>query len=243
MTSTHEATTSRDRAARAAREEREAVNAVLYGTRLDRMRAGARALGRLLRDPNDTAQIFVFAVALDRGEIPNVLLRLLCEPGGLELLHDKPALDATTVDTATLAALPENTFGHAYARHMLDANLDADLFQAPPDLPPVIAYFAQRFRQTHDVWHVLSGCGIDVPGEIALQAFCHGQLGTPAPALAAIVGSVRYGLGDPSVARRSWDAYRRGKRARFLLAVRWEALWAEPLDALRARFCIDEPAA
>lgn len=216
MTSTHEATTSRDRAARAAREEREAVNAVLYGTRLDRMRAGARALGRLLRDPNDTAQIFVFAVALDRGEIPNVLLRLLCEPGGLELLHDKPALDA---------------------------NLDADLFQAPPDLPPVIAYFAQRFRQTHDVWHVLSGCGIDVPGEIALQAFCHGQLGTPAPALAAIVGSVRYGLGDPSVARRSWDAYRRGKRARFLLAVRWEALWAEPLDALRARFCIDEPAA
>ena len=32
---------------------------------------------------------------------------------------------------------------------------------------------------------------------------------------------------------RRW--YARGKRASFLLAVRWEELWSEPLGAVRAR--------
>jgi len=40
------------------------------------------------------------------------------------------------------------------------------------------------------------------------------------------------------VARRAWDAYLRGKRAQFLLAIRWEDLWAEPLEPLRERLGI-----
>jgi ubiquinone biosynthesis protein Coq4 len=34
----------------------------------------------------------------------------------------------------------------------------------------------QRTRQTHDLWHVLTGLGTDIPGEIALQAFTYEQL-------------------------------------------------------------------
>jgi ubiquinone biosynthesis protein COQ4 len=219
-------------------DEDDAVEAVIHGSMLDRMRVGLGALGSLVRDPNDTEQIFVFAVALDKDHIPAVLFRFLCEPGGLELLHEKPAIDASTVDLHALRALPEGTLGHAYARHMMDEELDADLFRAPPGLPPVIAYFAQRFRQTHDVWHVLTGYATDVAGEIALQAFCHGQLGTPAPALAAITGSLQCALTDPRVPRMAWNAYQRGKRARFLLAVRWEDLWATQLDTLRKWFDI-----
>jgi ubiquinone biosynthesis protein COQ4 len=219
-------------------EERDAVDAVLHGSTFDRLRVGLGALGALFRDADDTGQIFVLAVALDRDHIPGVFLRFLCEPGGLELLRDRPTIDGSTVDLPALRALPPGTLGHAYAQLLTENRLDADIFQAPPGLPVAVAYFAQRFRQTHDIWHVLTGYATDVPGEIALQAFCHGQLGTPAPALAALGGCVRFGLGDPRVARRAWDGYRRGKRARFLLSVRWEELWAEPLDALRVRFDI-----
>lgn len=221
--------------------ENDAVEAVIRGTALDRWHVGLQALRTLMHDPEDTKQIFVLAVALDKDHIPGVLFRFLCEPGGLELLRDQPALDVGTIDLERLAALPEGTLGRAYAEHLMALELDPDLFQAPPALPPAVAYFAQRFRQTHDVWHVLTGYAPDVAGEIALQAFCHGQLGTPAPALAAITGSIQYGLTDPRVALRAWDAYRRGRQASFLLAVRWEDHWSEPLDALRERFGI-EPA-
>ena len=39
----------------------------------------------------------------------------------------------------------------------------------PPD--PRAAYLAQRMRQTHDIWHVLTGYATDVAGEVQLQAF------------------------------------------------------------------------
>jgi ubiquinone biosynthesis protein COQ4 len=219
-------------------DEQAAIDAVLYGSTLDRMHVGLRALHNLMRDPEDTLQIFVLAVALDKDHIPGVLFRFLCEPGGLELLQDQPAIDASTIDLQALAALPEGTLGHTYAHHLMEHDLDPDLFQAPPALPPAVAYFAQRFRQCHDVWHVLTGYEANVAGEIALQAFCHGQLGTPAPALAAITGSLQRSLSEPLVALRAWDAYQRGKRARFLLSVRWEELWDVPLHELRRRFHI-----
>jgi ubiquinone biosynthesis protein Coq4 len=34
--------------------------------------------------------------------------------------------------------------------------------------------------------------------------------------------------------RRAWDGYQRGRRSKYLLAVRWEELWEMPLAALRA---------
>ena len=219
-------------------EETDAVEVALKGSTLDRLRVGLGALANLVRDPDNTRQIFVMAVVLDRDHIPQTLFRFLTEPGGLELMRDQPVIDSTTLDVEALAALPAGTLGHAYASHLLDNDLDADLFQAPPGVPPVVAYFGKRFRQTHDIWHVLTGYPTDVAGEIALQAFTFGQLGTPAPGLASITGALRWGLRDPLVARRAWDAYGRGKQAQFLLAIRWEELWAERLDALRDRFRI-----
>lgn len=107
-------------------------------------------------------------------------------------------------------------------------------------MPLAIAYLAQRLRQSHDIWHVLTGYGVDVPGEAALQAFTYGQLKTPAPALTAFAGAViclRRGFlrALPAMYR----ALRRGKRASFLLAVRWEDHWADSLASLRARLGIE----
>lgn len=159
-------------------------------------------------------------------------------------MRAQPAIDSTTVDFAALSALPPDTLGHRYARHMRENQLDPDLFLSPPGAPPGIDYFAQRLRQTHDIWHVLTGYAADLPGEVALQAFAFGQFGTPAPGLTALFGTLRCSLANPLAAKDAWKAYRRGKRAAFLLVVRWEDHWAEPVASLRARFGIDpEPEA
>lgn len=221
-------------------DERDAVHAILHGTRVERARVALGALRCLMRDPNDTQKIFVLAVALDRDHIPAALTRFLSEPGGLELLRDMPALDSSTLDLDALGRCAQGTLGHAYATHLRDGALDMDIFRAPPGLPLAIAYFAQRFRQCHDVWHVLTGYAPDVRGEILLQAFTHGQLGTPAPRLAAVVGALQWARVYPALPLEAYRAYRRGRAAQFLLAVRWEDLWNEPLDRLRARLALGE---
>ncbi len=220
-------------------DEADAVHAILHGSRFDRARVALGALGSLVRDPDDTQKIFVLAVALDRDHIPAALTRFLCEPEGLDLLREMPVLDSSTIDIEALGRCAPGTLGRAYAEHVKDWKLDTDIFRAPPGLPEAIAYFAQRFRQCHDIWHVLTGYAPDVRGEILLQAFTHGQLGTPAPRLAAVVGAMRWAHVHGALPRDAYWAYRRGKAARFLLAVRWEKLWDEPLHELRVRLALE----
>lgn len=218
--------------------ERDAVQIALHGTTFERWRVGLGAIVTLMRDPDDTKQAFIVAAVLDRDHIPRPFFRFMTDPTGYALMRDQPAIDSSSIDYAALAKLPPGTLGHAYAHHLLDQGLDPDLFQAPPGVPAAIGYLAKRFRQTHDIWHVLTGYASDVAGEVALQGFAFGQLGTPAPGLTAIAGALRCGLEDPRAMLETWRAYRRGKDASFLLTVRWEDHWAESLSALRERFGI-----
>jgi ubiquinone biosynthesis protein COQ4 len=104
-----------------------------------------------------------------------------------------------------------------------------------------LAYLVRRFRQSHDVWHTISGLGGTREEEIALQAFCWGQLGLPLSRMAVLLGSVRLML-----LKGRWqmafcgmrNAYRSGRAAAQLLPIRWEELWDQPLEQVRARLSI-----
>jgi len=219
-------------------DESAAAHIALEGTARQRLELSARALLGLLKNPQDTRQVFVLNIAINRRHVPRFLTRFMIEPGGLELMRDQPAIDSHSVDFAALERLPADTLGHAYAKHLRDNGLDADLFQAPPELPRAIAYLAQRMRQSHDIWHVLTGYDTSVGGELALQAFTYAQTGAPGQLVLALVGTLRWSLRQPKLAADVLDGWRRGKRARSLLTVRWEDLWATPLAEVRQRLAI-----
>src|SRR5258708_5433838 len=134
--------------------EADASNAALSGTIVDRLKIGARAMMALLRDPDDTHQVFLIGIVANSPEFPRFFARFAISADGDALLRDKPAIDGKVIER--LRGLPADTLGGAYARYLDDNHLDADLFQAPPGLPQPIAFVAQRTRQTHDLWHVLT---------------------------------------------------------------------------------------
>ena len=224
-------------------EEAEAVRVALTGRRIDRVRIATRALGRLLRDPEDTSQVFVLYVALNAETFPAVLSLFLAQPEGPALMRDKPAIDSGSVDLSELAALPDTTLGAAFARHMHDNGLSPDAFQRPPGAPPDIAYLAQRLRQSHDLWHVVTGYGTDVVDELALQAFTYAQIRAPGPLVLSVAGALRWGATNPRVLARVLEGYRRGKKAKPMLALPWESLWKDDLEALRKHLRIEPPRA
>jgi ubiquinone biosynthesis protein COQ4 len=219
-----------------------AAQAALSGTRWERAALGAGALRRLMRDPDDTAQVFVMGLALNARRFPDFLARFAVTEGGARLLRERPSIDSSSVDLAALRALPASTLGGAYARYLDDHRLDPDLFQTPPGLPEIPGFLARRLRQTHDIWHTLTGYQPDVPGEVALQAFTYAQTGMPSAFLIALLGSLRWGLATHDLPRRALDAYERGKEAAFLAPVIWEEQWGDDLEAVRARYNI-RPAA
>lgn len=219
-------------------EEARAASIALGGTPRERLRVSTRALTKLLRDPDDTRQVFLLGLTANRRAFPEFLARFAFERDGAELLASQPSIDSAAVDWAALRAMPDGTLGREYVRYLDDNHLDPDLFQAPPGLPEIPSFVAKRLRQTHDIWHVLTGYAPDVPGEVALQGFTYAQTGMPSAALIAVFGALRWMRRHPRLARRTLDGYRRGKKASFLPVVKWEELWSRPVAELRAELGI-----
>ena len=216
--------------------EAEAAEVTMRGNPWERARVGVGALRRLLRDPDDTTQVFIMGLALNASQFPGFLARFAADAEGARLLREQPSIDRAHVDFDALGALPVDTLGGAYARYLAANNLDPDLFQTPPGLPEIPAFLSRRLRQVHDIWHVLTGYHPDVPGEVALQGFTYAQTGMPSALLIATFGSLRGARKTPDLPRRALDGYRRGRDAAFLSPVIWEEHWADSLDSLRARY-------
>lgn len=219
----------------AKREEAEAVRLATEGRFVPRLRLARGALRKLMSDPNDTEQVFVLSIALNAGRLPQLMARFLADDSGVELLTRRAAIDKRSVDYDALRKLPADTLGGAYVRFLDDNGLDPDLFQAPPGLPAAPAYVTQRMRQTHDIWHVVTGYDPSLAGEIPLLAFIYAQTGAPAMGLLAAVGAVRHSLELGNIFGRVWRGYQGGKRAAFLGNVAWESMWELPLSEVRQR--------
>ncbi|MEZ4236198.1 MAG: Coq4 family protein [Myxococcota bacterium] len=143
------------------------------------------------------------------------------------------------IDLDRLRALPEGTFGRAYARFLDEAHLSPfRLTEAvAPDVRARNAY-GIRYATTHDMFHVLLGFDTSWVGEMGVLAFAVGQDYAANLRLQALVAWVVYPLRSGLRLRALWSAWRRGlrlgRRAPFLLALRLEDRFADDLDALRA---------
>jgi ubiquinone biosynthesis protein COQ4 len=220
------------------KSEAEAIAMALAADPWARGRMAWRAGMKLALNTSDTQQVFYLAIALDGDTLPRIAQRLAEHPTGSRLLRDRPAIDSHSVDYAWLRSLPADTLGGAYVRSLDSQGLDPDIFQPPPGLPADITYVAQRVRQTHDLWHVLTGLRTDIPGEVALQAFTHAQLGQRFSLSIVLFGLLFFGLRYPRMWRMVVRARKAGQTASFLLAARWEELWTQPLAQVRTQFGI-----
>jgi len=201
---------------------------------LQRFRAGLRALRRLRENPGDTEQALAAAVLLNAGRFPEILAGFEEAAEGREVLRARPAIDCEQIDLAALSKLPEGTLGQAYSAFLTSRNLTPEVFVAPRDVRDEnVRYLSQRMRQTHDLWHVLTGYDTDVLGEIELQAFMYAQLGTPFSLLVAVLGMSRARPRTIALPRRVWAAFMRGKHAEQLVWRFWERHFTTPVADLR----------
>jgi len=209
-----------------------------------RLRRAFAALSKAVADPERTDAVLEFSEYMNAGTSAARIDRFFAEPAAPTLFAERRTIDSRAVDLDALAALPPGTLGHEYARFLRSRGLSPDVFQAPERVSdPRAAYVAQRFRQTHDLWHVLTGFDTDPASEIGLQAFMYGQTGAPSSGILATVGTLRALSLGHRIGRASVAAYRRGKAAHYLGAFPWEDHWATPITELRALVGLDGPVA
>ena len=209
-----------------------------------------RAFGRLIRDKEDTAQVFEIMRALSGRSIARGYNRLLATMEGGRQAFLREELAHKLDDPAWLARFGPGSVGAAYrafreARGFTAEGLAVESRKVAPmaDAPHPVLWYSRRLRDLHDVWHVLTGYQTDALGEACVVAFSYAQTGN--------LGFGFIGWGAAREIRREnsavparravLQAWRHGRAARSLPALDYEAVFAEPLERARARLNIRPP--
>jgi ubiquinone biosynthesis protein COQ4 len=197
----------------------------------------------MLRDPEHTNSVFDIEDGL-RGldATDKVLAVVRDQPGVAEMIEARWL--APPPNVADLARMPRGTLGWAFAHHLIDHGFDPDYYRKI-DVRDDVDYVLMRMRQTHDIWHVVTGIDTSREGELALKAFELAQTRRPLAAVITCGGVMRYLVHDPErlgdVLQAISHGYWLGHHARPMLAQKWEEGWEVPLAEWRERLAIPVP--
>lgn len=213
-----------------------------------------RAMGLLLKDPNDTTQVFKIMRALNAGTAVKNYQRLLTTAQGGRLAYERVELIDRLMNREWLAQFAPGTVGATY-RAFLEktgysaqglAEIGEQVHGVTVRVEHPYAWFGRRERDIHDIWHVLTGYQADDPlGELCLVAFTYAQTRGTGWGFIALMGALKsFQEKNGKHARAAVrEGFRNGKAAVWLHGEDFEKLFAEPLDAARKRLNIPAPAA
>ncbi len=208
--------------------------------------AALKALKRLLSDKEDTGRVFEIMRALNGDSTARNYARLLGTASGGRIAYERVELAPRLMDDAWLDGFAAGTVGAAYRDFIRSENISAEGLaeisrqrRARVDEAHPYAWYGRRTRDSHDLWHILSGYHRDGLGEACLVAFSFAQTRALGWALIALGAGLRaLKAGRRMHAHAIWQGYQRGKAARWLPGEDYLALMAESLETARRRLNI-----
>lgn len=202
-----------------------------------------RATRRLIAT-GDTKEVFTILRALRGRSGARNFRRFTQSQVGQKVLAERRDLLPLLSDRGRLKDLPLGSVGRAYLDFMEGENLSAKaLVDASQEwendpLPPDVELFRRRLRELHDVFHTVTGYGRDQLGELCLMAFMYRQQGNLGMLLIVAMAWSKVPRQYRKAVREAW---RSGKKARWLAGADWESLLARPLNEVRRQLEVQVP--
>lgn len=208
--------------------------------------------GKLVEDKEDTEQVFHIIEATKGKKSVRQAWDFIQSEQGQHFLRTEVDIPAMLDDHARWADLPENSVGKRYMAFMkreglTAAGLVAESHKwAPPEELPrdLTQWYFDRLRDTHDLFHVLTGYGRDALGEACLLGFSYAQNHNYGILFIAYAGARQIkkvtGTSAPlySAVR---EGQRLGKAAVKLAHMDVEQVMKQDIDAVRAQLGIGKP--
>ena len=205
----------------------------------------------LLKDKEDTSLVFkIFESLPSKHFMPRVEALSLSEHGEF-LRRTEPSLPDILDDHETLRKTPKGSLAHAYCDFMESEGLSAAGLVAEserlgrPKHDDLVQWYSERSRDTHDLFHVLTGYGRDALGEQCVLLFTHGQSPSQGHLLIGYAGAANikkmvWGSKAP-VMGAVMQARRTGKGAPRLIDQPIRELLKQPVDSVRQALNIPAP--
>lgn len=127
----------------------------------------------------------------------------------------------------------EDSLGHVYASTLKKAGYDPG-FHPYVNIDSDTSYIEFRIRQTHDIWHIITGFDDSVVGEVGLDTFYMAQCRLPfshiAVASSLITAIIREPEKIPDLHRVIQLGWEMGMNSKALLAQKWEEAWSKSVQ-------------
>ncbi|MEM1052004.1 MAG: Coq4 family protein [Pseudomonadota bacterium] len=205
----------------------------------------------LMKDKEDTSLVFKIYESLPSKDFMPRVKGLALSERGEQLRSSEPSLPEILDGHTELRKTPKGSLAHAYCDFMESEGLTAAGLVAEaeslgrPKYNDLVQWFAERSRDTHDLFHVLTGYGRDALGEQCVLLFTHGQSPTQGHLLIGYAGSANikkmvWGSRAPVMgAVRQAKATGRGAPSMIEQPIR--ELLQQPIDQVRKALRIPEP--
>ena len=211
-----------------------------------------RHFRKLVADKEDTAQVFHIIEATKSRKSHREAWKFIQSQEGQRLLGE--AVDIPTVldDHDRWADCGPNSVAQNYIRFMKREGLSAAGLVAeshrwlPPEkrLADLTEWYFERLRDTHDLFHVLTGYGRDALGEQALLGFSYEQNHNPGILFIAYAGAreIRKATGTRAPLYAAVKEGRKlGRAAQKLAHIDVEQVMREDIQQARQRLGIGQP--
>lgn len=205
----------------------------------------------LMKDKEDTSLVFKIYESLPSKDILPRIEELALSERGEMLRSTEPSLPEILDDHATLRRTPKGSLAHAYCDFMETEGLSAAGLVAESErlgrtkYPDLVQWFSERSRDTHDLFHVLTGYGRDALGEQCVLLFTHGQSPTHGHLLIGYAGSINIKLqikgSKAPVMSAVQQAKRTGRGAPRLINQPIRELLKQPYAQVRDALNIPDP--
>ncbi|WP_284125293.1 Coq4 family protein [Parerythrobacter aestuarii] len=209
---------------------------------------------KLVKDKEDTEQVFHIIDALKTRKSVRQMEEFLATDEAKILLERDEELPKLLDDHARWSQCPPNSL----ARHYIDfmereqltaAGLVAESYKFKPKeerLPDLYEWYIERLRDTHDLFHVLTGYGRDPLGEMCLLGFSYEQNHSPGvlfiTLMAARQNKKESGLKEP-VDAAVREGRRLGREAQKIAHSDLLSMMSEDIGDVRTRLNIGTPVA
>ena len=166
------------------------------------------------------------------------LRTLMNDPQTKELI-DSRYREGIPVNWNELKALPPQTLGYEFAKFMNNPDVTPinKLPESRDKINPELDYLRARIRLIHDIHHVVCGYGADEIGEMGISAFYIAQINSPLNSMILAFGLIKCTLKSPArlpeLMNMLTHGWQMGLTTPNLFGVKWEEMWALPLDEVR----------
>jgi len=208
--------------------------------------------GRLVEDKEDTEQVFHIIEATKGRRTHRQAREFILSAEGQRFLAEGQDIPAMLDDHERWADLPENSVAQRYIAFMKREGLSAAGLVAeshkwaPPESLPrdLTQWYFDRLRDTHDLFHVLTGYGRDALGETSLLGFSYSQNHNKGLLFIAYAGARQIGKVSRTKApllKAVREGQSNGRAAAKIAHQDIAALMRMDIDEARARLGIAKP--